>query len=205
MITAAGALALGACVVAPPTGPTVMAMPGEGRNFAQFQQDDYTCRQYAGAQTGYASPAQAANDAAVANTALSTAVGAAAGALIGAAAGNPGAGAAIGAGSGLLIGATSGAGAAGYSGAALQQRYDMAYAQCMAANGNEVPPVVASLPQQGAYYPYGWYSYRPYYGYPAYYGPPHLGTTVVIGGGWGRWHGGWGRPYHGWHAGWHQG
>ncbi len=200
MIASAAALALGACAVAPPTGPTVAVMPGQGRNFVQFQQDDYTCRQYASTQTGYVAPGQVAGDSAVASAAVGTAVGAAAGALIGAAAGNPAAGAAIGAGSGLLVGASSGVGAAGYSGASLQQRYDLSYAQCMAANGNQVPPMVASAPPAGGYYPNGWYAYQPYYSYPAYYGP-RIGTTLVIGGGWGRWHGGWGH----WHRGWHPG
>src|ERR1700752_3267686 len=98
-----GALALGACAVAPPTGPSVMALPAKGKSFEQFQQDDATCQQYASARIGYGSPQQAANDSAVGSAVVGTAVGAAAGALIGAAAGNPAVGAAIRGGSGFFL------------------------------------------------------------------------------------------------------
>jgi hypothetical protein len=40
------ALVLGACVAAP-TGPTVMALPGDGKSLEQFNADDAKCRQYA--------------------------------------------------------------------------------------------------------------------------------------------------------------
>ena len=36
----AGALALGACAVAPPSGPSFAALPGHGKSFEQFQVDD---------------------------------------------------------------------------------------------------------------------------------------------------------------------
>ena len=39
------ALTLSACAVAPPTGPSVMALPPQGKSFEQFQQDDATCQQ----------------------------------------------------------------------------------------------------------------------------------------------------------------
>jgi len=158
-----GTLALGACAVAPPAAPSVMAMPGPGKSVEQFQRDDIGCRQYAGAQTGYASPAAAANQAGVGSALIGTGLGAAAGALLGAAAGNAGVGAAIGAGSGLLLGSAAGAGNAAVSGAAVQQRYDMAYAQCMAANGDQVPmPPAYPPPPPYAYSPY---PPGPYYGY----------------------------------------
>jgi hypothetical protein len=48
---------LGACAVPPPTGPLVMALPGQGKNFEAFQQDDAACRQFATQQTGGASAA----------------------------------------------------------------------------------------------------------------------------------------------------
>ncbi len=51
--------------------------------------------------------------------------------------------------------------AAGYSSAALQQRYDIGYIQCMTAKGN-IAPVVTGAPGY-RYYPYRAY---PYYGYP---------------------------------------
>ncbi|HZB89922.1 MAG TPA: glycine zipper family protein, partial [Stellaceae bacterium] len=97
----AGTLALGACAVAPPTGPSVMALPAQGKSFEAFQQDDGVCRQFASQQIGYGSPAAAATTSAVNSAAAGTVLGAAAGAAIGAAAGNPALGAAIGGGSGL--------------------------------------------------------------------------------------------------------
>jgi hypothetical protein len=135
----AGTLALGGCVVVPPPGPTILAAPGPGKTFTQFQQDDITCRQYAVQQTGYVSPAEAATQSGVNSAALGTVLGAAVGALLGAAGGDPGAGAAFGAGSGLLLGGASGTGAAQVSGAAVQQRYDVSYLQCMSARGDTVP------------------------------------------------------------------
>jgi hypothetical protein len=48
-VALAALLMLGACAVAPPSGPTVMALPGPGKSFQVFQQDDYACRQYAAA------------------------------------------------------------------------------------------------------------------------------------------------------------
>lgn len=180
-----GMLALGACAVTPPPGPTVMALPAKGKNFAEFQQDDVTCRQYASARTGGTTPGQAANDSAATSAVVGTVLGAAAGAAIGAAAGNLAAGAAIGAGSGLFLGGTTGLGAAGYSAAAVQQQYDMSYIQCMSAKGESVPTALntpppgtygygSGYPYSGGYpYPYP-YPYYGYYGYPAYaYGYPY--------------------------------
>ena len=188
---ATGALGLAGCDVPPPAGPSVMALPGSGKSFQAFQQDDLLCRQYAAGQTGYANPSQVATQSAVGSAVVGTAVGAAAGALIGAAAGNPGAGAAIGAGTGLLAGSAVGASNAQTSGAGLQERYDMAYAQCMTSSGNTIaaPPAV---PAYGV--PYA----APYpYAYPAY--PYYWGPSVSLGfyGGYGRgWYGG--RRWHRW-------
>ena len=198
--TVTSALVVGGCAVVPPSGPTVMALPGQGKTLAAFQQDDYTCRGYAQQQTGII-PAQAAGNAAVGSAIVGTALGAAAGAAIGAAAGNPGAGAAIGAATGLVGGTAVGANNAAATQAGVQQRYDIAYTQCMYAHGNSVqspPPAYAGY----GYPAYGGYPYAyPAYGY-GYYGP-----SFAIGfgggggwGGWGGWHGGWG----GWHGGgWH--
>jgi hypothetical protein len=170
-------LALGACAVAPPVGPAVLALPPEGKDLARFQQEDGSCRQYASAQIGYSSPAQAASQSAVGSAALGTALGAAAGALLGAAAGGAGIGAAFGAGTGLLFGSAVGADNAYASGGGLQQRYDLAYAQCMTASGNRLQASPAA-----PYYPpsYGPYAYPAYYTYPAYYGP-WFGPTVSVG------------------------
>jgi hypothetical protein len=166
-VAIAAALALGACTVAPPTGPTVMALPPQGKGMTAFQQDDASCRQYASAQIGNISPQDAANQSAVNSVALGTVLGAAAGAAIGAAVGNPAAGAAIGAGSGFVGGAVGGAQASAVSGAGMQQRYNISYTQCMASHGNQV---ASATP--GPYanpYPYPAYAYGyPYYPYPVF-------------------------------------
>lgn len=188
----AAPMALAACAVAPPAGPTVMAMPGQGKSFEAFQQDDAICRGWATQQTGGAQPAQAATSSAVGSAVLGTALGAAAGAAIGSVGGAVGAGAAIGGATGLLMGSAIGASNAQYAAGSIQQRYDMAYAQCMAAKGDSV-----QMPQP-AYAAYG-YPY-PAYGYPAYpyyYGPAYVGPTVVVGGGWG-WGWGWRGGYRRW-------
>lgn len=184
-IAALGTLALGACTVAPPTGPSAMALPGQNKSFEAFQQDDASCRQYASAQTGGASPADAANQSMLGSAAIGTAVGAAAGAALGAAAGNPGLGAAAGAGAGLLTGTAVGSNNAAASGHNLQQRYDMAYTQCMYGHGNSVPTTPAPVAGYPAY-PYG-YPYPAYYpAYPYYpYGyPGYVGVGVGFGRHW---------------------
>jgi outer membrane lipoprotein SlyB len=170
--------ALGACAVAPPTGPSVMALPAKDKDFAAFQQDDATCRQYASGQIGNASPAQAANESLVNSAAAGTVLGAAAGAALGAATGNPAAGAAIGAASGLVLGTATGAGAADYSSASLQRRYDVGYTQCMYSKGDTVA-AAPGAPGPYGYYPYGPYAYAGYPYYPYYY------PSVFIGGGFG--------------------
>lgn len=183
-------LALAGCVVAPPSGPSVVAMPGQGKNFDAFRADDATCRQFAQQQTGIA-PADAANQSLVGSAAVGTVLGAAAGAAIGAAAGNPAAGAAIGAASGLGLGTATGLSAAQYSGMSVQQRYDVGYAQCMSAKGESVSPVQTASVAPSAY-PYPYVAY-PYPGYYPYYYPAYYGPTIGLGFGWGGWRGGWHR------------
>ncbi len=207
----ASTLALSACVMAPPPGPSVMATPGQGKDFQAFQQDDGFCRQVATQQTGGMSPAVAANNSAVGSAVVGTALGAAAGAAIGAAAGGgpgAGAGAAIGAASGLLVGSSAGVGTAQASAAGVQQRYDMVYAQCMASKGDAVQSAPAGYAAGYGAPAYGYgpppYAYPPpYYPYaygyaPAYFGPE---LEIGVGGGWGwggGWHGGWGGERGGW-------
>jgi hypothetical protein len=196
-------LGLGACAVAPPTGPTLVATPPQGKDLARFQQEDFGCRSYASAQIGGGSPAQAANQSAVGSAAIGTALGAAAGALLGAAGGSAGTGAAIGAGSGLLLGSAVGANNAQASAGGLQGAYDTAYAQCMASNGNTVqappPAVVAAAPAYpGPYtaWPYGYYAPA----YPA----PSVSLGFGFGTGWG--HRPWGyRPWGYYGPGWRRG
>ena len=127
-------LMLGACATVP-SGPSVMSLPGSGRSFDQFRADDAECRQFAGAQVGGTTPNQAASDSGV----TSAVVGAAVGAVAGAAIGGSSHGAAVGAGTGLLVGSLAGTGAAGASAHSAQQRYDIAYTQCMYAKGHKVP------------------------------------------------------------------
>jgi hypothetical protein len=198
-----GTLALGACAVGPPPGPSVAALPAKDKSIEAFQQDDAACRQYAGQTVGNTSPADAANQSTANSAAAGTLLGAAAGAAIGAAVGNPAAGAAIGAGSGLVLGTASGANAAGYSAASVQRGYDISYAQCMTSRGNQVPAMASGGPAAGPYaggpggpYPYPpqpAYAYAPYPGYYPYYYPygyypgPYIGVGFGFGHCWRRW------------------
>ena len=129
---------LAACATIP-TGPSVMALPGEEKSFDQFRIDDAICRQFAYEQIGGASAQQAGQNAAITSAVVGTALGAAAGAAIGSASGDMGAGAAIGAGSGLILGSAAGSSYASGSYYEAQRRYDNAYLQCMYAKGNRIP------------------------------------------------------------------
>lgn len=172
------AVALTGCAVMPPTGPSVVALPPKGMPLAQFQQDDYACRDYAFRSDNTGQASQGALQSGVGSSAIGTLGGAAAGALLGAAAGNAGVGAAIGAGAGLLLGSAAGANGAQESSAGLQARYDAAYAQCMTSKGNDIsaqptaytttpvyaaPPVVYAPPPAPVVY-----GYPQRYGYWAY-------------------------------------
>ncbi len=130
-------LMLTACVTMP-TGPSVMALPGSGKSFEQFQTDDVICMHWAEQRIGL-SPQDTANQNTATGAVVGTVIGAGLGAAIGAASGNPGVGAAIGAGSGLLVGTSAGANAGQASGWEAQRRYDNAYMQCMYSKGNQVP------------------------------------------------------------------
>lgn len=117
-----------------PTGPSVMVLPGNGVSFDQFRIDDAVCQQYAYAQIGGTTAQKQAERSGVTSAAIGTALGAAAGAAIGG-----GEGAAIGAGSGLLGGSLVGTGTAESSMVGTQDRYNIAYIQCMYAKGHKVP------------------------------------------------------------------
>src|SRR5206468_42580 len=103
-----------------PAGPSVVVLPGQGKGFDQFQNDDAMCRQWATHQTG-TSPGQGAAQSTIGGAAIGTLLGAAAGALVGAAAGRPGTGAAVGAGVGLVGGTAVGASNAGPTYGSLQR------------------------------------------------------------------------------------
>lgn len=159
-----------AACVAMPGGPAVPVMPGAGKTLAEFRRDDGLCRDFAKQQVSGQTPNKTAATSAVASAAIGTGVGAAAGAAF-----DGGEGAAVGAGTGLLAGSIFGLGAATESSARLQYRYDTAYAQCMATQGNRLP----EMPQAGAGPPppppsapaYAAPYY--YYGPPPYYPPPY--------------------------------
>ena len=151
LLTVALAVVASGCATIP-TGPSVMVLPGSGKPFEQFQADDGLCRQWALQQCGIP-PGDAATQSGVTSAVVGTVVGAALGAAIGAAAGNPALGAGVGAGAGLLGGSAIGANTAYASGTAVQQRYDIAYQQCMYAKGNQIPAIVQAPRANGG--PYG--------------------------------------------------
>jgi hypothetical protein len=195
-------LGLSGCTIAPPTGPNVVALPGKDKSWEVFQGDDAACRQYASTQIGNTAPAEAANQSAVGSSVLGTVAGAAAGAAIGAATGNPAAGAAIGGTSGLVVGGATGLSAAQASDYSLQRRYDIGYAQCMTAKGENVQMPTVAYSAYPAYpaYPYGPYYYPYYspYSYPYY--PPFYGS-LGIGFGFRSGHFHHGHNFHGGHHG----
>ncbi|WP_322629105.1 glycine zipper family protein [Halothiobacillus sp.] len=122
-------LLLGGCATMP-SGPSIMVLPGAGKNFEQFRADEYACRQYAHDSVAGINPNQTGVESAV----VGTAVGALAGAVIG---GNRGAG--VGAGDGLIVGSAVGSQNAQMSGYDMQRQYNNTYLQCMYAKGNQVP------------------------------------------------------------------
>jgi hypothetical protein len=125
---------LGGCV-AMPTQPTVAVMPAPYKPFEVFQGDDQQCRGYAQQQIGGQTTGGAVGN----GTATGAVTGAAAGAAAGALIGQSGAAAGIGAGAGLLFGAAVGSDYGERSAYGLQRRYNVAYAQCMYAKGNQIP------------------------------------------------------------------
>ncbi len=151
VLMVAVALVLGGCVTLP-TGPRIMVLPGHGKSFAQFQEDNAYCRQYARAQVGGQSAQQSAN----VTTLKSAGVGALLGGALGAATGDS-QGAGAGAATGALMGTMVGSSNAAYGVQSLQRQYDNAYAQCMYAKGNAIPSIGRMRQRR-----------RP----PAYYSPP---------------------------------
>lgn len=153
-MAAISALVLLEGCVTQPDGPTVPVMPGKGKSMAQFQNDDMNCQGYA--ESRVAGQAHAANNRAVTDAILGTALGAGLGAAVGG-----GHGAAVGAASGAVVGTAVGANQSAYSQGSLQGRYNIIYAQCMQAAGNQVP-----------YGPPPGYGYGPRRDYDGDYPPP---------------------------------
>lgn len=199
-------LALGACVTPPPSGPSFVALPADGKPFDRFLTEDNYCRQFAFSRSGYSGSTGV--NSTVAGGGVGTLVGAGAGALIGAAVGDPGAGAAIGAGTGLITGTSVGASNGAVAYGDVQQNYNGAYAQCMASYGNKVPPPGQIASYSGVNYAgYGGYGgfgpgfggFGPGFGfgYGGFYSPFYYGLGFGYGGFYGRGYGGYGRGYGG--------
>ena len=153
-------LALSACA-SEPMGPTVAVMPAAGKPFDVFQGDQAVCKGFASQQVQ--GGAQRANNTQVGTAVVGTLRGAGLGAAIGG-----GQGAAIGAGGGALAGTAFGAGPSGQAQYTLQQRYDIAYSQCMYSRGNQVPGFTPASSAPTGYAPAG---YAPA-GYAPGYPPP---------------------------------
>src|SRR5579859_4378876 len=117
---------------APPMGPTINVMPAPGKPSEVFYQDVQYCKQVASSQV--AGQAEQANNQAVGGALLGTALGAGLGAAVGG-----GRGAAIGAAGGAVVGTGYGAGSSQNAQMNIQGQYNLAYAQCMYARGNQVP------------------------------------------------------------------
>lgn len=139
------AILLAACAQTP-MGPTVPVMPGTGKSFDAFQNDQATCKQYA--QQAVSGQAENANLRGLGAAAVTTAIGAGLGGAIGG-----GRGAGIGAAGGALGGAGIGGAGSSHAQGGIQVQYDNAFAQCMFAKGNIVPGFGQMTQQQPVSYP----------------------------------------------------
>ena len=161
VIAASMAVLLTGCVTAP-SGPNVMALPGAGKSYEQFRNDEAVCQRAAQDRVGPYAP-QAAADNAVGT--------AAAGTVIGAATGRAGAGAAIGGGVGLLAGSSVAGDSASRSSYGMQRQYNNVYTQCMYAKGNQIPVSGGYANNRRQYAP------PPQYSAPPDYYPPQRGNS----------------------------
>jgi len=131
-------LALTGCATTP-QGPTVAVMPGPNKPFEVFRQDQILCKDYAREETS--GQAEKSNQHALIAAGIATVLGAGLGAAVGG-----GRGAAIGAGAGAAVGTGVGASNSYEQNMSIQQRYDVAYQQCMYSRGNQVPGYYAPPP-----------------------------------------------------------
>jgi hypothetical protein len=111
-------------------------MPAANKPFEVFAGEQAECEQYA--QEQVSGQVETANRRSISAVVVGTVLGAGLGAAIG-----KSVGAAIGAGSGAILGTGAGAGRSQWDSAAIQQRCDVAYAQCMYSKGNQVPGFAA--------------------------------------------------------------
>ncbi|MBI2751560.1 MAG: hypothetical protein HYX43_20060 [Burkholderiales bacterium] len=123
-------LMLAGCVSPPVQGPRVAVMPTPGKPLDLFAAEDQYCRGYAQQTLGPDTRAEAAVGPAVVGTLLGAAVGSA---MSGRHSNNTAAGAAT----GLMMGTAIGAGNSAETGHSAQQRYDIAYEQCMVSKNNQ--------------------------------------------------------------------
>ena len=129
-----------ACAVQP-LGPTARVMPAPGKPFEVFAQDQAMCKQFADGETD--GGAIMSNVRQLGAAAVTTALGAGV---------RGGRGAGIGAALGAIGGAAIAGRGSARDGMSLQGRYDLAYAQCMFARGNQVAGMaraIASAPAHG--------------------------------------------------------
>jgi len=131
-VSSVAALAVLAGCAVQPTGPTISVFPAPYKPFEVFLADQNECQDYAASRV--AGGAQAANNRALGAAAVGTALGLAVGAATG-----DGRAASFGAASGGAIGTAVGASESDQANFSLQRRYDIAFAQCMYAKGNQVP------------------------------------------------------------------
>jgi uncharacterized protein YcfJ len=127
-----------------PTAPDVAVMPAPNKPLQVFEDDDIRCRDYAQRALGV-DPRQHEQDRIATSALTGAAIGAVAGVAIGHGHGEA---AAVGAGAGLLAGTAAGTERAAYDSYRLQERYDIAYMQCMYTKGNQVPgyPMASAPP-----------------------------------------------------------
>lgn len=131
-VLAIAAVLLSSGCVSQPMGPSVAVMPAPNKPFAAFAEDQAVCKEFANGQV--AGGANPANTQQIGTAVVGTALGAGLGAAVGG-----GQGAGVGAATGAIAGTVVGAGPAERAQMTLQQRYDIAYEQCMYAHGNQVP------------------------------------------------------------------
>jgi hypothetical protein len=136
---------LTACVSAP-QGPRVAVMPTPGKPLELFAAEDQYCRGYAQQSIGSDTRGETAVGSAVVGTLLGAAVGSA---MSGRHYNNTGAGAAT----GLMMGTMIGAGNSAEDGRSAQQRYDIAYEQCMVSKNNQPSQRYSRRVAPPAYYP----------------------------------------------------
>ncbi|ASC05289.1 hypothetical protein WSS15_09890 [Acetobacter pasteurianus] len=135
------ALLLAACAETP-MGPTAQVLPGPGKDYGTFLQEQNFCRSQAAAAVHGQAGSQ--NRKALYGGLATTALGAGLGAAVGG-----GTGAGIGAAAGALGGGLGGSAYSNSQQGGIQTQYNNAYVACMVAYKNVLPaPNAGYMPQQ---------------------------------------------------------